>query len=555
MESAGMTRRLAAILVADVVDYSLMMGEDEHATIALIRELRESSLEPVALRHRGAVLKRMGDGWVIAFQAVGDAVDCAMEVQNGLVGHLRTRLRIGIHMGDIVQDEADVYGAGVNLAARLQTEAPPGGVLISGDVHRQLSAKQARAFRDAGAFKLKNITQPVVGFQWRPEGILPGRRVDKVPVISVEPFAATPDDSATRSAAADVRDQMFLALSRRTGVRVCDGGPGHGGNATYLLRGRLRHFGGRGRLNVSIVLREDGGNVWSGVFEEEAPDLLAFCDEVAMRADTELRFQTNALDGERIAEMPDEALSCSELRSRAASLFYKASIRSWERSMEVLARALRLNPEDPMAMAMEAEGATVLNVIRHQAVAPAEIARLASALDRAVEAAPRCDYFYFVRAELRVHLLQDAEGALSDVRRCLKLNPGYAPIHEIEGLAHLQAGRFHEAVSALRMVVEALPNDPLTTYRSYLMAIAQLCDRDPTAAARTMRGLLDFKPDVRAYRTLLALVLRDLGDEAGALREEAAAGCLPDGPNFHAPRPPLPDDRAWLVQALAPAQG
>ena len=149
-----------------------MMAQDESATIALVHELRDRLLEPIAVRHEGEILKRMGDGWIIAYPSVASSVLAALEIQNGLAEHPKIRLRMGIHMGDIVSDEADLYGTGVNIACRLQTEAPPGGVMLSADVYNQLSEKQTQGFSDAGTFKLKNIPRPVQCYQWRPDQLV-----------------------------------------------------------------------------------------------------------------------------------------------------------------------------------------------------------------------------------------------------------------------------------------------------------------------------------------------------------------------------------------------
>ncbi len=164
-----MHSRLAVLMVADLVDYSVIMSDDETLAINAIRDLKDTYLEPTALKHGGEILKRMGDGWIIAFSSVAATVQCAMEVQTKLVGHLVIRLRIGAHIGEIREDETDFYGAGINLAQRLQTQAPPGGLMVSEDLHRQLTGELSKAFKDAGSFKLKNIALAVNGFQWRPQ--------------------------------------------------------------------------------------------------------------------------------------------------------------------------------------------------------------------------------------------------------------------------------------------------------------------------------------------------------------------------------------------------
>ena len=518
-----MKQRFAVILFADVVNYTQMMGEDQDVAISFIKELRDTHLEPCVGHFNGEVLKRLGDGWIIAFNSGADAVSCATQVQSDLSDHPKLRLRIGIHMGDIVEDEDDLYGTGVNLTARLQAEAPPGGIMITSDLLHQLPAKQSELFSDAGPLKLKNITHRVNGYQWRPAKFLQDQRAESIPVISVERFEAAPDTSENQAAAADLREQFVLATSKRTGVKVRDAELGDANAGTYLIRGRFRNAGTLGRLNLTLVLCEDGSAVWSGVFDGDTSDLFAFCDDVALRAEAEVRQQFNALDGERISELADDVLSISELRTRAATYFYTSTIQGWERALELMDRAVRLNPDDPMATAMRTEAIYFLNLVNHVEMDIEDVEQLSSDLNQAFEALPRSDYVHFARANLRTHLLKDADGALADVKRCLKINSGYLPIFEAEGSALMRAGRFEDSVSSYKKAVEGLPNDPLVQFRAYYLAIAQFCAGQFQDALSTVSELANSWPDVRAYRLLLACVHRELGDEESAKQEEVNA--------------------------------
>lgn len=161
--SSKMHSRLAILMVADMVGYTLLLDKDESQTISAIRELRANYLEPVVLHHGGEVPKRMGDGWIFAFTSGDDQTRCATEVQSSLSTQKLIKLRIGAHIGEIQQNEHDFSGAGVNLAQRLQTEAPPGGMMISQELHLKLSTELRMQFRDAGSFRLMNIVQPVNG--------------------------------------------------------------------------------------------------------------------------------------------------------------------------------------------------------------------------------------------------------------------------------------------------------------------------------------------------------------------------------------------------------
>jgi len=164
--SEGAQRRLAAILAADVVGYSRLMGEDQARTLEALRQLRKELFEPVVSKHNGTVVKRMGDGWIVKFASVSDAVDCAIKIHEGLAGHEVIRLRTGIHIGDVVFEEEDVFGDGVNVAARLEELAEPGEVLISDTAHQSLDGKAAAQFGDESSHQLKNIARAVQVWRW-----------------------------------------------------------------------------------------------------------------------------------------------------------------------------------------------------------------------------------------------------------------------------------------------------------------------------------------------------------------------------------------------------
>ena len=392
----------------------------------------------------------------------------------------------------------------------------------------------------------------VNGHQWRPGDAGPDRAVDEIPVVAVEPFTAAPDTADARSAAIDLREQLISATSRRTGVRLRDAELADPREATYLLRGFLRLSGNRARFNLTMLICSDGSAVWNQVFEGDASDLFAFCDDAALRADIQLRQQFNALDGMRVDRLPDEALSVSELKARAASSFYLGTIASWDRSRDLMERALRLNPDDHMAAVMHTAAVIFLSNIYFTRLDEEAIALHSLRLNSAIENAPRTDFFVMIRALFRVTVLRDAKAALADVERGQKINPSYSLIRESAAFAHMLTGRFIDAIEEFAVVINTLPDDPLVQYRIYHTAIAHFCGGDHAAAVETLQGLIDRWPDVRAYHILHALALKELGDETGSLAAETRAASLSGAPHFHAPRPSLSDDWLWLIEKLKP---
>jgi len=546
-----MKRRLAAILMADMVDYSRLMEVDQAGTIGLIRELRECWLEPEAERQGGEVLKRMGDGWIIAFPSVTDAVETARTVQTALAGHERIKLRIAAHLGEIAEDGTDLYGTGINITARLQTEVPPGGVMISEDLHRQLDSKLAEGFADAGAFTLKNIAHPVTGFQWRPSAT--GKTSpDEVPVITIEPVAAVPDRAEVLEAAADLQEQLALRLSRRTGVRVLSLDAEGEGAPTYFLRGRLRAAGAVAKVLLSLILREGGRVAWSDVYEGPADNLFGLVDRAADGADWALRIEINAYDGERLAGLPDDALSASELRSRAAQAFYTATMAGYERANALLERSLSLAPENPMSLAMWAHCQTRLIRARFEVADPGLVSEVVARADAAVQAAPRSDFAGKTQAEVRINLLGDIAGSKRALARVEQLNPSYVLLKFVKADIALAEGDYDGASAMMSTLLAGEARDPFRPCWLYTTSVAELLAGRPAVARQRIDEAIDLRPSSAVYWRLLAEALRQAGDQAGEEAARAKAAVLPHEPDLGAPRLPLPASAADLMEKLAP---
>jgi len=544
----------SVLLFADLVGYTAMMEADPDGTLAAIRSLRETGFEPRMLARGGEVLKRVGDGWILAFPDAAAAVEAALAVQTALAGEARYRLRIGIHAGEMVREADDFYGAGVNLAARIEVEAPPGGVMISEALASRLPDPLRAQFRDAGSFRLKNVALPVTLLQWRPVKDGQGGS-GGVPTIGVERFAFAPDDAETGSAADDLRDQLIQRLARRTGIRVLDDAVGGAGGADYRLRGRVRIAGRRGRVSLSLVLRDSAEPAWARSYDADPCDVFAFCDTIIDRADSDLRVQINCFDGHRVAHLDEADLSVSELRSRAATVLHGYGMGDWEQTQRLLRRALALAPGDPMASAMHAETVVVLAAARYEPLTPEVRERLERDLDAAGEAAPRGDYILWSRAFFRLHVLDDTAGARADVRRALALSPVYAHGVDLLELIDLREGDLDAARAGLTRAIELTDTDPILPYRHFNLAIAALLADAPDAALVALGAAVQLRPSIRAFQLLMAEAQNRAGDAAGAAASRARADRLPAAPSILALRPPVPAGAEWLRDLLAPPRG
>ena len=305
-----MERRLAAILAADVVGYSRLMGLDETGTLRRLIELRQQVLEPLITAHRGRVVKLMGDGLLIEFTSVVDAVTCAVAWQDRVAereaevdDEKRFRFRIGINMGEVIVEGDDIHGDGVNIAARLEGQAEPGGICLSGDVYRQTKGKMEVDFDDLGEKDLKNVVEPVRVY--RIAGDAAGKQVgssakrskavpDK-PSIAVLPFANLSGDPEQEYFSDSVTEDITTELSRfrelfviarnssfsykGKAIKVQDIAEDLG--VRYVLEGSIRAAGSRVRITAQLIEAETGHHIWSERFGRESTDLFSLQEEIA----------------------------------------------------------------------------------------------------------------------------------------------------------------------------------------------------------------------------------------------------------------------------------
>jgi adenylate cyclase len=242
-------RKLAAVLAADVVGYSRLIAEDEARTLDALRALRRESFEPLVAEHRGEVVKRMGDGWLVSFASVVDAAQCAIQVQERLAGHDRIKLRIGVHLGDIVHEDEDIYGDGVNIASRLQEVAEPGGVLLSGTAYESVIGRLDAVFENVGTQNLKNITRDVTAWVWTGQpvsfvssgpAVSPKKLSPEQSSIVVKQLTCSDGDTESRGLADGIGDDLATALAKIDGLTVLSAESLDGGTAALAVEGAVR---------------------------------------------------------------------------------------------------------------------------------------------------------------------------------------------------------------------------------------------------------------------------------------------------------------------------
>lgn len=379
-------RRLAAVLAADVAGYSRLMGRDEERTLAELKELRKTLVDTAIASHRGRIVKTSGDGMLVEFVSAVDAARCAVEVQRAMVernadvlSEERIEFRIGIHVGDIIFDENDIFGDGVNIAARLEGIAKPGGVCMSEDAHRQVRGKVDVVFDDMGMQTLKNIAEPMRAWQVRlaTDATSSGRSVrapaqaggpalpDK-PSIVVLPFdnmssedgqdyladgiveAITAALSCIRSFFVIARSSAFTYKGRATDAREI----GRELGVAYLLEGSVQKMGSRLRIIVQLIETEAGAHVWSSRYDGTLDEFFDLQDRITQQVAGALQPSIRLAEIERSRRRRPQDLSSYDYTIRAMPHVWALEKEESGRALELLETALANDPEYPLALAL-----------------------------------------------------------------------------------------------------------------------------------------------------------------------------------------------------------
>ena len=565
------TRKIAAILVADVVGYSRLAGADEDRTLSRLRGLRSDLIDPAIAAHHGRVVKRTGDGIIIEFRSVVDAVRCAIEVQTGMVERnaglppeRRIEFRVGIHLGDVVEEsDGDLMGDGVNIAARLEGIAEPGAICLSEDAYRQVKGRLDLAVIDLGPTQLKNIAEPIrvysleVGApaQAKPAPA-PAPEKSAPPRLSmvVLPFANIGGDPEQEHFVDGVTESLTTDLSRIRGAVVIarntaftyKGKPldvktiGRELNVRYVLEGSVQRGGNRMRVNVQLIDAETGNHLWAERFDKPLADLFDMQDEIVARL-------AGALNTELVAA---EARRAERAANPDSMDFYFQGLAWYNkgRTPDNLAqargffdRALIADPDNVDALigsaAANADAGSLLFVTDPAAAFAAAEAKLTKALSsvpdharghmylglvdimtkRAAEGIAECEHALALDRNLAsAHsiigsgkvCIGRAEETEAHIGEALRLSPRDTSAHiwmGVAGLAKLHIGSYEQAVAWCRRAIEANRNYP-QAYFWLAAALAQLGRLDEARSA--VKAGLALNPAFSISRDLAARTAR-----------------------------------------------
>jgi adenylate cyclase len=546
-------RRLAAILAADVAGYSHLMGADEEGTLARLKAIRRSLVDPAITKHRGRIVKTTGDGMLATFASAVDAVRCAVEVQRGVAvhsadvaQHLRIEFRVGIHVGDIIIDEDDIFGDGVNVAARLEGIAEPGGVCISDDAQRQVRAKVDIAFDDMGPQSLKNIAEPMRTWRCRidansssatpmklPVGAAQPLALPDKPSIAVLPFQNMSGDPEQEYFVDGIAEDVLTTLSKihelmviaRNSSFVFKGQTrdireiGRTLGARYLLEGSVRKVGNRVRLTAQLIDSLDGHHLWADRYDGGVDDVFDLQDRITQEIVSALEVQLTLGEQARVWRKRSGSPLVYEYCLKGRSLYLNFAKHTHAQARAEFERALEINPIFTPVLYML--GLTLTD----QARFGWEIERAATyeaALDcaaRALGADPGCGEAYttigYVRTFQRRH-----EEAVAAGEKGIALSPSGADAYHMAGMYHGYAGNFQKAALYAEQAQRLSPIASIVSMVDEARARVHLGDF--TAARDTALRVLTAKPRWLTAQTTLVAALWNLGSEGearGVVRE------------------------------------
>lgn len=508
MAEARVERRLAAILAADVAGYSRLMGVDEEGTLTALKAHRREIVDPKIAEYRGRIVKTTGDGALVEFVSAVDAVRCALEIQQRMAERnstvtedRRIEFRIGINIGDVIIDEGDVYGDGVNIAARLETLANPGSICIVDSAYRQIEGKVPVNAADLGEQQLKNIARPVRVYELRmgasPEGKAQGALSLGVPrgkpCVAVLPFDNLSSDPEQEYFSEGVTEDVITALSKYRSILVVARNStfalkGRGGDArqigrdlgaNYVVQGSVRRIGPRVRITAQLVETGSGKQIWTEQYDRELQDIFGVQDDitatVAARVEPEIGNAERALAERK----PPQKFDAWDFFRLGTKHFYKSTAEDNREAQRLFRRAIDLDPSLAEAYGFLSYS-IVLSMIYfdeephdallNEAVA---IAKNGATLDER-DALIR---FMYGRALLASKSYGEA---LGELEIAAELNPNLAVVYCGIGDSLAYEGRIDEAIPYFQRAINLSPHDPLRwafySYRSLAHLFARRFD-------------------------------------------------------------------------------
>lgn len=542
-------RRLAAILAADIAGYSRLMGTDDEGTLRLLKAYRKELVDPKIAEHRGRIVKTTGDGMLVEFVSVVDAVRCAVDIQRAMserntevpVGR-RIEFRMGINVGDIISDAGDIYGDGVNVAARLEALAEPGSIYVSRVVHDQVRDKLSFSFEDLGEQIVKNIARPIgvhrvsiaepERFGGAKATVAPGQSEHSNahrPSIAVLPFINMSGDSEQEYFADGISEEIITGLSKLRwffviarnssftykGAAVDVKRVARELNVRYVLEGSVRKGGSRVRIMAQLIDAATGNHLWADHYDGDLTDVFELQDEITKKVVAAIEPKLLEAEGARSQSRSSEDLGAWEMVIRANSLFWRMTQAEGETAIAMLNRAVERYPDYAPAHSMLA---FMLLLSSHLNLSGPQLARARELAARAAEL-DDSDPWAHVALGYVAFMSRHTTESVGEFQRALELNPNFAAAHGYLGWALAYDGQSEQAITHIDEAIRMSPHDPQNAIFTTGVAIAHyLAGRYSEAVASCRKAFQQRSGLARGTRVYVASLA-----QAGQLDEARAA--------------------------------
>lgn len=548
-----MERRLAAIVCADVAGYSRMMGVDEAGTHAAFKAHR-SAIHPMILNHGGRIIKNTGDGFLLEYPSVVGAIESAIAMQT-MMAERNERLpaerimqfRMGVHMGDVIADEDEVFGDGVNIAVRLESVAAPGGLAVSAKAYAEAGKHLSTTLLRGGRHRLKNIEELVDVWTWEPgepdlpdaepRGALPAQY--RTAIVGVLPFTNL-SGSADEYFADGLTEDLIHALSLQSFYRVLSRSATFafkGRNlsarliareidATYLIQGSVRRAGNKIRVTAELITPENGEQLWTGRYDRDMGDLFALQDEITTSLSAALAPEIFRAEASAPARASSAELTAWDRFLKGLSHYYRQTRTDFEASIALFREAIALDPSLAIARAYLATNmlqSVQFGWIRSTGELWAEAMALA---ESSVRLDPKSCFAYSILSF--VHINEgNYDPALAAAKRAIELNPYDMGARGVLGICHMTVGEHREAIELFSTSSRQGNTDPRYQWGAY-NAFSHYLLRQYDASLSWSREVLYLNPDHLQVLAVRAAALAQLGrSEEGARATETLLGKYP----------------------------
>ena len=533
MPTGRVERRLAAILAADVAGYSRLMEADEEGTLALLKTHRRELVDPKIAEFGGRIVKTTGDGLLVEFASVVDAVRCAVEVQRGMAERnalipekKRIEFRVGVHQGDIISDAGDTFGDAVNVAARLEGLSFPGEVCISSRAQEDASGKVDASFEDLGDQHLKNITKPVRVFRIRSADVsaqsakkalaLPDK-----PSIAVLPFVNMSGDVEQEYFADGVSEDIITALSKlrwffviaRNSSFVYKGKTvdikqiGRELGVRYMLEGSIRRSSQRVRITAQLIDASTGNHIWADRYDGDLSDVFALQDKITNSVVAAIEPRLLEAESVRSHNRTPDDLRAWDLLMQATSLFWRLNKSDGETAISILRRAVKLYPEYAPAHSMLAFAMLLLGYLGY--IEPQ--VRDATALATRAAELDRDDPWAYVALGFVSFIERRTDESIAHFQRALNLNPNFAAAHGYLGWTLSFDGQSDKSIAHSQTAIRMSPHDPQQVIFYGGMAAAHYLAGRYEEAINSALSVLRYRPTFNGARRLLISALAQAG--------------------------------------------